>query len=538
MAYLPLGHGSYIEENNVVVNKNSYFLTRNSYIYNQKGQRLKSFRGHRAYIKARTKVKSEARTGYYRKPYAYYNIGHHNYVASYQIEKVNGHGVLFVAQNSYVYNGHGKRQRQKIRAGQLVPFRGPVQKRSNQYYFLVSHGQEQTVQSLRNYRIKGNYYFKIGQGKYIKANNINAVNGNTLYTKGPIKAKVVADAYVYDRNFQKVSQLFKKGSTIKVDQLIRTGMGDFEESYYHVKNSPYYLDSGLLETDPETPYSWSGENGPVLAKQYLHSQNDYQLRYCVADFKTEQPTFYNVQGEKVNYQFAGDELALNQKLYLWNAQEKKAELYYHVQNSLIYQSGAEDERENTAISNLFVKASDVQVSGQTIPTSNTAVQAQTDSGLATEQDKTKLKNAIAAADQVKQTDKYRLDAKLNRNLYQQTVQNAQTVISDNSATKAAVKEALWQVDFAQKNLQGAKVQVKDINHLTPIEAQQILHVAEQSYDNDHTPTYVAVYQKRAHKPGYYRDSDWRGNKKTRYYLVNYQTGKKVLLPFSDFSKEK
>lgn len=111
------------------------------------------------------------------------------------------------------------------------------------------------------------------------------------------------------------------------------------------------------------------------------------MRYSVADFKMGQTAFYNVNGEKVDTKFDGDEMAVNQKLYLWDAKENKAELYYHVQNSLVYKSGAEDDRQNTAYSNLYVKASDVALSGRKLKTSNTEAEAKADSALATASEK-------------------------------------------------------------------------------------------------------------------------------------------------------
>ncbi|RVU70574.1 MULTISPECIES: SLAP domain-containing protein [Lactobacillus] len=516
--YYYLGHGGYLKQDNAyMMNGNTYVLTHNSYIYDKNGKRLKTFRGKRAYLIANTKIKSGVRDEYYRKPFTYYRIGKNTYVQSDQIAKVNGKGVLFISQNSAVYNSRGQRQRQVIKAGQLVPYVGKVEKKSSRYFYVTS-GNNNDIRSIKNYRIKGNYYFKIGKNKYLRANNVNAINGNTLYTKGPIKGKIVT-----------------------ADQMVRIGMGDYTSSYYRVKagKNPIYIDTGLYEeTNPDVPYVWCIDNGPTLAKQYLESQDYYDLRYSVVYFKTNQAVFYNVNGEKVENKFAGDELAVNQKLYLWNAKDNQAELYYHVQNSLVYQAGAEDERQNTAISNLYVKASDVDISGQKLKTSNTKAEAQADSALATSSEKQGLTTAISDVDSVKASVKYRLDSWVNRSLYDQAVENAKTIASDKTATKAAVKEALWQVDFAKKNLKGAKVKVKDVNNLTPIEAEQVLNLARQAYDNDKNYLGVAVYQKWAHKAGYYPAEGWKSNQKTRYYLIPAHGGKKILLKFSDFATEK
>lgn len=539
--YYYLGDGGYIKQDNAYVRDNTYVLTRNSYIYEKNGKRLKTFRGKRAYLTANTKIKSGVRDEYYRKPYTYYNIGKNIYIQSDQIAKVNGKGVLFVSQNSSVYNSRGQRQKQIIKAGQLVPYVGKVENKNRQYFCITD---ENSIRSIKNYKIKGNYYFRIGKNKYIKANNVNAISGNALYTKGPIKIKIVADTYAYNKDLQMIDKLYKKGQTVTADQLVTTGMGDFTDAYYRVKGgkNPVFIETGLYEESyPETPYVWSGDGGvgnAVLAKQYLERQDYSELHYTVANFKKDHAAFYNVNGEKVEYKFTGDELAVNQKLYLWNAKDHKAELYYHVQNSLVYKAGAEDDRQNTAISDLYVKASDVTISGRKLRTSNTEAEAQADSALATTEEKQNLTNAISDADSVKASIKYRLENWVNRSLYDQAVENARAIASDKNTTKAAVKEALWQVNFAKENLKGAKIKVKDVNNLTPIEAKQVLNLARQAYNSDKYYPSVAVYQKWAHKPGYYPAEGWKGNQKTRYYLIPKTGAKKVLLKFSDFATEK
>lgn len=542
--YFYLGDGAYIKAQNASVQpqKKLFILNQNSYVYDKNGKRLKTFREGRAYFTTNSKVKYTGSEEFYRKPYAYYRIGNNTYVNSGQISKVNGKGVLFVSQNSYVYNSKGQHQRRLIEAGELVPYTGRVVNKSNQYFYTEYKDRQPNFYSIKNYKIKGNYYFRIGKNQYIKANNINAINGETLYTKQPIKVKIITDTYAYNKDLTQIDKMYRKGQTVTADQMITTGMGDFQASYFRVKGTskdPVYINTGLYEEDADSPYVWSGDQGPTLAKQYLFPESYNDLIYTVASFKGNNVAFYNVNGEKTNYKTDGDQLAVNQKIYLWNTKENKAELYYHVQNSLVYKTGAEDDRHDTAISNLYVKADDVAISGQKLTTLNTASEAEADSKLATNSEKAELTQAISDAASVKDSIKYRLDNWVDRSLYDQAVENAQTIAQDKNATKMAVKEALWQVDFAKKNLKGAKVKVKDINNLTAIEAAQVLNVIRQAYySGKNNYPMVSVYQKWAHKPGYYPAEGWKGNNKTRYYLIPSGGAKKKLLKFSDFATEK
>lgn len=541
--YYYLGNSGYIKDQNAIVQpqKNLFVLTRNSYVYDKSGKRLKTFRGKRAYLTKNSQVKYTGRDEFYRKPYAYYRIGNNTYVNSGQISKVNGKGVLFVSQNSYVYNSKGQHQRRLIKAGELVPYTGKVENKSNQYFYVNYKDRKQDFYSIKNYKIKGNYYFRIGKNQYIKANNINAINGEPLYTKQPIKVKIIADTYAYNKDLNQIDKMYRKGQTVVADQMITTGGGDFQASYFRIKGTskdPIYIDTGYYEDSPDTPYMWGGNPGPTLAKQYLFPESYNDLIYTVASFKGNKRALYNVNGEKTDYKTDGDQLAVNQKLYLWNAKDNKAELYYHVQNSLVYKVGAEDDRYDTAISNFYVKADDVAISGRKLKTMNTTSEAEVDSKLATSSEKSELTQAISDADTVKDSIKYRLDNWVDRSLYDQAIENAQKVASDKDATKMAVSEALWQVNFAKKNLKGAKVKVKDINNLTAIEAAQVLNVIRQAYFTGKNYPIVAVYQKWAHKPGYYPAEGWKGNDKTRYYLIPSSGAKKVLLKFSDFATEK
>ncbi|GAA2859989.1 SLAP domain-containing protein [Lactobacillus intestinalis] len=541
--YFYLGDGGYIKAQNASVQpqKKLFILNQNSYVYDKNGKRLKTFRGGRAYFTTNSKVKYTGSEEFYRKPYVYYRIGNNTYVNSGQISKVNGKGVLFVSQNSYVYNSKGQHQKRLIEAGELVPYTGKVVNKSNQYFYTEYKDRQPNFYSIKNYKIKGNYYFRIGKNQYIKANNINAINGETLYTKQPIKVKIITDTYAYNKDLTQIDKMYRKGQTVTADQMITTGMGDFQASYFRVKGTskdPVYINTGLYEEDADSPYVWSGDQGPTLAKQYLFPESYNDLIYTVASFKGNNVAFYNVNGEKTNYKTDGDQLAVNQKIYLWNTKENKAELYYHVQNSLVYKTGAEDDRHDTAISNLYVKADDVAISGQKLTTLNTASEAEADSKLATNSEKAELTQAISDAASVKDSIKYRLDNWVDRSLYDQAVENAQTIAQDKNATKMAVKEALWQVDFAKKNLKGAKVKVKDINNLTAIEAAQVLNVIRQAYYSGKNYPMVSVYQKWAHKPGYYPAEGWKGNDKTRYYLIPSGGAKKKLLNFSDFATEK
>ena len=532
-----LGDNGYIKINNVSgQGKNTFKVTHNSYVYNKNGKRLKTFRGKKAYIAKGKTIKSTAKQKYYYTPYTYYNIGDGQYVKSSDISKLNGKGVLFVSQNSYVYNKKGKRaNKMTIKAGSLVNYAGSSRDGESQYYYLDGGDSKH----ITNYKIGGKYFFSIGNGKYIKANNINTINGRALFTKGPISIEVTQDTSALNNKFQATNKIYKAGQVLKVDQAISQGVSDNTMVYYHIKGSNYYIDSGLSTEYPNStsgPYEWWEYGGPTLSKQYLEDVNYNNLHYSMVTFKKGvTPVFYNFKGEKVDFK-SEDLLAANQALYIYNLTTKKTELFYHLQQTIFEQYGAEDEGIDTAINNTYVKASDVNLSGLKLTPINTAAEAEkaatTQAGSA---QLAKLKDSIADADNVKKSDKYTLETWANRTLYDDAVRDAQDVLHEKDPSSVAVEQALWQVNFAKKNLKGAKVKVKDINNLTNSEAQQVWDLMSQSYKQG--PGYypfVRLYHKYAHKDGYYPTTVWDNNEKSAFFLFKSDGAKREKLSIADF----
>ncbi|TSO26336.1 SLAP domain-containing protein [Lactobacillus sp. LL6] len=109
--YVDLGDGGYVLAKNV----GSYSwktgvltLIKDSYIYNKNGKKLSTYRGQKAFYKARSSVKYTGKLYTYH-PNSFINIGNGQYISSNIINTMDGKGVLKLNTNSAIYNKAGKR---------------------------------------------------------------------------------------------------------------------------------------------------------------------------------------------------------------------------------------------------------------------------------------------------------------------------------------------------------------------------------------------------------------------------------------------
>lgn len=538
-----LGDGGYIKLVNGYSNKKGITLTKNSYVYDKNGKLLKTFRGEKAYFTKGTVVKSTVKSKTYNAPISYYNIGKGNYVSSTQVSTLNDKGTLFVSQNSYIYNKKGKRvNKEVIKAGSLVNYSGKAKDGRNNvaYYYLTNNGKKD--RHITNYKIGKSYFFSIGRNKYIKANNINLINGQNLITTQPIIIEIAQDTYAYNASLDKIDKLYHQGQKVKVDQAVQEGTGDYTTIYYRVAGTakdPIYIQSGMGPDYGWGAYAWWEDGAATIAKQTLQTTDYWDLHYTQISFKkgvTE--TYYNMRGDVVKADPNG-ELAASQAVYIYNPKTKKVELYYGLRNTLIDKSGAEDDRQSQALDNLFVKASDVDIHGLKLKPTNTAQEAEEDAKIAaTKSQKSDLENLIAQAKDVKVSDKYRLDTLVDRSLYDFAIKNSQDLLDQKQEpSQAEIKEMIWQLTYAKHNLKGKKVKVKNINNLTAIEANQVHKVMSQAYNEGSTYPHVSLYAKYAHQDGYYPTTKWTSNEKNAFFLIR-KDEKRVKLDIADFATEK
>lgn len=242
--YVWLGDNGYIKSRNMGTSNEKtgvISISRNSYIYDKSGKRLKTYRGGKAYLKAGTKIISKQKRTYYI-PQTYFEVSKGEYVRAAYVTEYNGKGLLGLNHNSYVYDKNGKRLKNfngkknvVLKAGGITGYTGKIKDAtdSSSHYF-YNGSDEGTAKTLTTKTIKGQEYYAIGNGGYIKVANVNTINGHVIYTTKPTYVTLLTDTYGYDENFKQNKVVYKRGQKVKVSKSVIDMDGEDPELYFQV----------------------------------------------------------------------------------------------------------------------------------------------------------------------------------------------------------------------------------------------------------------------------------------------------------------
>ena len=186
-----------------------------------------------------------------------YRIAKNKYIPTSAISTLNGKSVLYIANNSYVYDKNGKRvtknsKRVLLRRSRIVNYTGSIKTAaSDAYRFLVNDGKKM---ALSTKTIKGHQYYSIGKNAYIRVSNVSYVNNEPLYAayqtvtlgKHSNESKVP----VYDAEGKRVSQELTAGSKVSVDRTKTIKNGDQTLILYGIKGQKSYIDMNDIATMP------------------------------------------------------------------------------------------------------------------------------------------------------------------------------------------------------------------------------------------------------------------------------------------------
>lgn len=433
---------------------------------NKNGKAVKKFHGKKyPYFSKNTQLKYYGKQVKIKNAY-YYSVGSNAYVPVSDIISLNGKGTLVLNHNSYVYNKKGKRTGKLLRKGMLTNYLGSTKQNdaADNLYFFESDNKYQ----LSTTSIKGSQYYQIGKNQYIKVNNIDSINSSPLYfsqTTVTVKRKTNqlfrsgTDRALFTGKF------YKKGQKLTVDQ--QGGMDVLSNGFpdaYHIKGTDYYI--------------WARD---VTPRQNLQSIA-YSLQTTnTATVRTtsESIPIYSYTGQvSTPSGFAwpnSTELNVDGKIYLWNEEENKAELYYHLTNRYQVMANLKtspsypvvDKMNTVNVGDALVKASDVKfIEGRTLIAANTAAQAEANAKIAvSETEETSLKDLVDKAASIQSTDKYKLSSYNKRYNYDQAVSEAKSALN-GSLSAAQAQYLIWNLRLTKSELNGAKVKVNNLKKLT------------------------------------------------------------------------
>ena len=311
---------------------------------------------------------------------------------------------LKLAHGAYVYNKYGQRlttyrgssAKTRLAKGTTVSFVGsvePIERDSKRFFLMDSDNYNQSWLPYKE--IKGNCYYNIGAGGYIKAVNVSQIAGKSLYTsEATVKVKNYRNMKPYSIGTGKDKTIVKSNKVFKVDRIT------------------------ALTDDPELTvnYRISGTTDAFLSVRAVKAKVRQKLKIYTAytHVKFLQPAkTYNIQGtlrtiSRDHSTFLKDDIyPVENLIYLWVPSENKAELFYLLKYSwepFNAQSFANYLSPSYGDGLVYVKASDTMYfTGPYLKPRNTPEQAKAMSKTATSIDKQKLQKLI---DQEKITNEY------------------------------------------------------------------------------------------------------------------------------------
>lgn len=454
---------------------------------------------------------------------AYYPLGKDTYVAASATNLPTGPVTLQVDHNSYIFNSKGKRiksyhGKSKIKPQNTVIYAGHAinTKTPKKYYSLYWTNRKDSYDNLsqdyfmikqrfylKYHRIKSQDYYPIGKNVYIKARNVKFIAGKPIYKTGWTTITVTHNTHTYDNHNWKI----RKGQHFRTKlygywpDLSEIGIPnnlhpDHPFLFYRVKMRG--KTANIFWTDALPKRNIEFINFENLHNTFVRAQRNIHV-YNAAGQVVQPNYMIDANGEQTNSSFGFYTLNVDRLQYLYNPQTKQTVLYYHLKQQkipMIKQNSESDFADNIKVGSAFVKASEVTYSsGKKLKAINSAEQARKGSQIASKEEKVSLQKRIRQADKVRKTDKYYLSSSYTlRDAFNAARHNAEQVNSNQHATINMVKDAENTLRAKQKALNGKKIMVKNIHHLTDHEASQIVNLAENALEHNEDSVYVQFYK--------------------------------------------
>ena len=151
--------------------------------------------------------------------------------------------------NTAIYNKKGQRisfnGQRVLPKYSIVNYAGKrrAKTKSDDYYYTNLSGSKSYA--VKNYKIKGQDYYYIGKGAYIKAINVGRINGNPVFRDGGATTIVPQmDLFIYNSKLKKTKQSVKKGQKIRALDPVILGSGDIAQLFYRIKGTSNYVSWG------------------------------------------------------------------------------------------------------------------------------------------------------------------------------------------------------------------------------------------------------------------------------------------------------
>lgn len=441
-----------------------------SYVYNKFGQRIKrknsNFNGDfildpQGYVQ--TFTYEEDNYDYFAtrtiNGQKYYKVDNGFYVNEAVVKDVNGKdtkkGKLVLKHKAAVYTKKGKRTTQTLPKNSILKYKDKVKSVTAmpKYFFYENDfgwHLDKLIRYLPIHNIKGQQFYALSNNRYIKAANVDSINGHIVRYNGVASATVLTKTKTETVMSRPTSHTLKKGQKIKVDLTVIPWQDDSFEGYmYRLHDYPdEFVDESVILLKKNLPIKLYTD----LVFSYVASKNTGNIQ------------LYDFNGKPINQSIKtgdNDQVKVDGLFYIWLPSENKAELFYHYLNQddkdVVNSDGTKvvvDDTNNLGkpvarllYGNNFIKASDVNFTGGIeLKPVNTAQDAKEDQQIATIADKKELQDLF---------NESKVDSIGSHN-YDSALTNASAVLRSDKATVAEVKESMWY-------LKTTKIQLTSMN---------------------------------------------------------------------------
>ena len=415
--YYILKAGGYVKDSDTLkVTKQWLTVKKTAPLYDKKGNNIGTV------IAPNTKyaiVQNKTKNYYYDSGY-YFQIDKNVYIPAYAVSAIDEKPALYLKRNSNVYDFQGKKIK-KLNKGYAVKSYNKLKTSQEPQRLYIYY--KNAFAYIKDYKINGKRYFRIGKNQYIKADNVSSLADKDIIAKGPITVTLNKNTVAYQMNHDVSKETkiqYKKGQKIKVDySTADVYLGESEEYfYYHILNTgnEYIYGGDIQRPAREVQNRSFSEIGYANLRAKQNSR--------IYDFNGNASTSQVLKGQY----FEGDYL-----LYLYNPQTKKTNLYYHLVNSKNIQE--------------FVPASALEYRyGKNLSARNTVKSAQKNAKVATSKQKKSLNSLIKTYNKmVKDKREYLYHYASNKKLFDTALSYAKAVNKNKTAT-------VNEVTFARKYL--------------------------------------------------------------------------------------
>lgn len=175
-----------------------------------------------------------------------YKLAGGKYLPTSEVTSLNGKEILYIANNSALYQKSGKKIANKsLKRSQIVNYRGQIKPASaSAYRFFVDSTGSKKV--LTYTTIKGKQYYQVGKNQYIPVSKISYINSYALLAKYQTvtlgKHNGSDNVPVYSAEGKVTKETLKAGSKVVVDRTKTVKVNGKTLILYGIKDKSGYVE--------------------------------------------------------------------------------------------------------------------------------------------------------------------------------------------------------------------------------------------------------------------------------------------------------